>query len=112
MQITLTKTLTLSGYVATRLRDYTAKPDSNSNPNWLRGYVTTQLTPTVTLTLTGYVATRQRGYVTTLLTLTVTLTLSGYAVSFLLLFTISGKCCGRLKYFRPIAGTYFQAVER
>ena len=27
---------------------------------------------------------------------------------FLLLFTISGKCCGRLKYFRPMAGTYFQ----
>ena len=66
--------------------------------------VATQLTITVTLT--------QSGYVTTQLNLTVTLTLSGHAASFLLLFTISVKCCDRLKYFKPIPGTYFQAVER
>ena len=43
LQITLTVTLTLSGHVATRLRDYAAKPNSNSNSNWLRGYAATWL---------------------------------------------------------------------
>ena len=81
---------------------------------WLRGYVASGYaeTLTVTLTLSGYVATWLRDYVANLNSNSNTKWLRGYAASFLLLFTISGKCCGRLKYFRPIAGTYFQAVER